>query len=152
MTAGSVTTRVDLRGLCSFLAALCSLAMLGCDEFPNQAKQSRPAPIVLYSGARFELVGGSAFGIALDTKTGELCHTFNEDVDTFIPSTGTFHITGTAGHPSLDSIPLCIDLSQNETATVKQILDVNQKARSSREEIKKDQEDLNRMQNQINEK
>jgi len=122
-----------------------SLAPSGCD---SPSTPPRPAPIVLTTGARFQSVEGAGYGIALDTKTGELCHTFNVEVDTAVPSTGSFRITGVAGHPSLDSIPLCVDLSQNETATIKRILDVNQKARASSAEMKSIQDDLNRMQNQ----
>lgn len=122
--------KANSRRLCVIFVLLCFVVIVGCDEITNQTKPSRPAPIVLSASSRFQSVGGG-YGLALDTKTGELCHTYNEAVDTYVPATGTFRITGTAGHPSLDSIPLCIDLSQNEAATVKQILDANQKARDS---------------------
>ncbi len=76
--------------------------------------------------SRFQLVSGTAYGIALDTKTGELCHTYNARIDTYVPDKGVGS-TITMGHPSLDSIPLCIDLSQNEAETMKNILFLNQK-------------------------
>jgi hypothetical protein len=68
---------------------------------------------------RFQLVN-SAYLYALDTKTGQLCRTLNQNPDapavrvpkglTLIPE----------GKP-LDRIPLCIDLSQDEAATIKEV-------------------------------
>jgi len=129
--------------LCPTVAvSLYAVILVGCDGSLSSSKQSRPVPTILSTGARFELVGSSAFGVALDTKTGQLCHTYNENIDTFVPATGTFHITGSAAHPSLDSIPLCIDLSQNEAATVKQIMDNNQKDQTERDKMQQQIEEM----------
>lgn len=100
---------------------LCFVALLlvflpGCNS-PVQAT-SQPTPITEYS--RFKLVSGTAYGLALDTKTGELCHTYNAAIDAYVPSKGTSEAY-TVGHPSLNSIPLCIDLSQDEAETIKTV-------------------------------
>lgn len=113
---------------------------LGCESVLNSTK---PAPS---SGARFTLVNSDAFGVALDTKTGQLCHTYNQHIDTFVAETGDFHPTGSAPHPSLDSIPLCIDLSQNENMTVKQIIEANQKDRLDQEKM---QQQIDQMRKQL---
>jgi hypothetical protein len=63
--------------------------------------------------ARFQLVN-PAYLYALDTKTGQLCQTFNEHPDLHVPK----GLTPYGGKP-IDRIPLCIDLSQDEAATIK---------------------------------
>ena len=115
--------------------------LLGCDMQTRSHKEATlaPLPAAQLSYQRFELVSSSAFAIALDTKTGQLCHTFNEHLDTYVPATGEFRNSSAAGHFTLDSIPLCIDLSQNEAATVKQVMDTNQ----ARRELDEMQKELN---------
>lgn len=130
-------------------ASLLLLTLMGCEPAPQAPKQPAPSSVIQLGYGRFQPVEGGSYGIALDTKTGELCRTYNVDADTYVPATGTFHVTGAAGHPSLDSTPLCIDLSQNEAATVRKILDANQKAESSTDEQKMRQ-DLERMQKEVN--
>jgi hypothetical protein len=98
------------------LVALSLVFLAGCNS-PVQAN-SQPKLMTEYS--RFQLVSGTAYGIALDTKTGELCHTFNPEIDQHVPAKGA-HETFKSGHPSLESIPLCIDLSQDEARTVKNL-------------------------------
>ena len=73
---------------------------------------------------RFQLVQQQyGHGLALDTKTGQLCHTFNAKLETYTPPPpGTVVV---AGQMTLDHIPLCIDLSSNEDATVERILSEN---------------------------
>jgi len=85
----------------------CSLLLLGC-----KATSQPPAqPNADY--ARFQLVS-SAYLYALDTKTGQLCRTFNETPGIHVPK----GLTADNAKP-LDWIPLCIDLSQDEAATIK---------------------------------
>jgi hypothetical protein len=74
--------------------------------------------------------------LALDTKTGLLCHTFNEKADTYIP-TGRSRTPGvvvgpeiTMGHYALDSIPLCVLLSQNEAETIEEVNALNATAQT----------------------
>lgn len=75
--------------------------------------KASPAPMQPASDhERFQLVT-SAYLYALDTKTGQLCRTFNETPDVHVPQGLTLD-----GKP-LDRIPLCIDLSQDEAATIK---------------------------------
>jgi hypothetical protein len=73
---------------------------------------------------RFQLVQQQyGYGLALDTKTGQLCHTFNAKLETYTsPRPGTAVV---AGQMTLDHIPLCIDLGSNENATVERILSEN---------------------------
>ena len=75
-------------------------------------------------------------GLALDTQTGLLCHTFNEKADTYIP-TGRSRTPGvvvgpeiTMGHYALDSIPLCVLLSQNEAETIEEVNALNATAQT----------------------
>jgi hypothetical protein len=77
-----------------------------------------------------------ATGLALDTKTGLLCHTFNEKADTYVP-TGRSRTPGvvvgpeiTMGHYALDSIPLCVLLSQNEAETIEEVNALNATAQT----------------------
>ena len=80
---------------------------IGCRATPPPVQ---PSP----DFARFQLVG-SAYLYALDTKTGQLCRTFNERPDIHVPK-------GLAldGKP-IDNIPLCIDLTQSEAATIRSL-------------------------------
>ncbi len=71
-----------------------------------------------YSAAPVQVIG-QATGVALDTKTGLLCHTYDDLVDTYI---GTRPPASVIGHPSFDSAPLCVDLSQHEKETVAKTL------------------------------
>jgi hypothetical protein len=85
---------------------LCSSLIVGCKvtERPDQ-----PNP----NNSRFQLASG-AYAYALDTKTGQICRTFNENPDIHIPK----GLTPLDAKP-LDRVPLCIDLSQDEAATIK---------------------------------
>jgi len=87
----------------------------GCSKQATPVQQAATTGEANYS--RFQLVSSSAFTIALDTKTGVLCHTYDKRIDTYIPSHG-IPDGYSVGHPSLDSIPLCLDLSQNEKTTI----------------------------------
>lgn len=107
---------------------LSGFGLAGC----RQTQQPSPAPLPEPTKiGRFQLVSGATYAIALDTKTGELCHTFNQELDPYIPGRGyDSNRDIVPGHPSLFSIPLCIDLSQNEERTVKNELLSNQAQRS----------------------
>ena len=92
------------------------------------------APPVTQPTANFQrfLPYPQATGLALDTKTGLLCHTFNEKADTYIP-TGRSRTPGvvvgpeiTMGHYALDSIPLCVLLSQKESDTLQTVESLNE--------------------------
>lgn len=86
----------------------CSLVLTGCKA------TSPPPPIRLNADyARFQLVS-SAYLYALDTKTGQLCRTFNEHPDIHAPKGFVLD-----NAKPLERIPLCIDLSQDEAATIK---------------------------------
>jgi hypothetical protein len=87
------------------LALCCSLLWIGCKATPPQAQSNADY-------GRFQLVS-SAYAYALDTKTGQLCRTFNENPDIHVPKGLTLE-----GKP-LDKIPLCVDLSGDEAATLK---------------------------------
>ncbi len=93
--------------------SVCALLFAGCKAPPAPVQQ----PVSKTDYSRFQLVSGTAYGLALDTKTGELCHTYNAHIDTYLPSRG-LGSDMVVGHPSLDSIPLCIDLSQDEKSTI----------------------------------
>ena len=86
----------------------CSLLFVGC-------KATAPLPPAQPNAdyARFQLVS-SAYLYALDTKTGQLCRTFNEHPDLHVPKGFVLD-----NSKPLDRIPLCIDLSQDEAATLK---------------------------------
>jgi hypothetical protein len=86
----------------------------------NGASTATTEPVA--PDGRFQLVSGTAYALALDTKTGELCHTFNEKIDTYVPATGTQGRETVFGHQALDSIPLCVDLSQNEKAAIAKVM------------------------------
>src|ERR1035441_127973 len=90
------------------------LLLLGCQSKPPA---TQIAPVSQATYARF-LPYPQATGLALDTKTGLLCHTFNEEIDSV--SKGGRE-TLLPGQHLLDSIPLCIDLSQNEERTIRRI-------------------------------
>jgi hypothetical protein len=107
-----------------------ALLLVGCESHAPAPIQ-QPAPKADY--ARF-LPYAQATGLALDTKTGLLCHTFNEKADTYIP-TGRSQTPGIVigkpiemGHWELDSVPLCVDLSQHEADTLAMISDLNKTA------------------------
>jgi len=91
------------------VAILClssSLVLIGCGTTP-------PPPHTNADYSRFQLVS-SAYAYALDTKTGQLCRTFNQTPDIHVPKGLVLENT-----KPLDRIPLCIDLSQDEAATIK---------------------------------
>lgn len=90
------------------LTAACALFLVGCKKVPSPVQ-----PRTDY--ARFQLVS-SAYLYALDTKTGQLCRTFNQDPDFHIPKGLTLD-----NAKPLDRIPLCIDLSQDEAGTIKSL-------------------------------
>jgi len=92
----------------AFFSLGCSLLIVGCKATP-------PLPPAQPSvdTARFQLVS-SAYLYALDTKTGQLCRTFNETPDIHVPKGLVLD-----NAKPLDRIPLCIDLSQDEAATIK---------------------------------
>lgn len=100
---------------------------VGCGD---SAPESPATPPVARAAEyqRFQLVQQPyGYGLALDTKTGQICHTFNANLEKYTPPPkGT--ISG--GELSLSRIPLCIDLSTNEEATVKRILEDNRKSDS----------------------
>ena len=51
-------------------------SLSGCSGTPAvTAAEAAPQPPTYQ--ARFQLVSGAAYGLALDTKTGLLCHTFD---------------------------------------------------------------------------
>jgi hypothetical protein len=83
--------------------------LTGCQKAPPPVQ---PSP----DYARFQLVS-SAYLYALDTKTGQLCKTFNQTPDFHIPK-GLTPVPNPDTKP-IDRIPLCIDLSQDEAATIK---------------------------------
>jgi hypothetical protein len=103
-------------------AALLGLA--GCDT-PDSKTTRQVTATVDYS--RFQPTG-QITGLALDTKTGMLCHTFNVHRDPFIggqdaPNGAVRNVPGyVAPHQSLDSLPFCVDLSQNEKETVGKVM------------------------------
>jgi hypothetical protein len=105
------------------------LLIVGCQSNPPTAQSGLAvAPRVDY--ARF-LPYAQATGLALDTKTGLLCHTFDENADTYVP-TGRSETPGIVvgkpiemGHWKLDSVPLCFDLSQHEVDTLAMVGDLN---------------------------
>ena len=109
-------------------AAIIVLVMLflcaGCD-WGSRGSTPRDSSQNAAEYQRFQLVQQQyGYGLALDTKTGQLCHTFNAKLETYTP-----HIPGTVaggGQMTLDHIPLCIDLSTEENATVERILAENQ--------------------------
>ena len=115
------------------LVSFVSLITLGCGRSPNTVQQAQLKPDSIgYS--RFQLVSSTAYGIALDTKTGELCHTYNEILDPYMPGRGyDARREIVPGHPSLVSIPLCLDLSQNEAKTLKSELLANQAQKEATE-------------------
>ncbi len=84
-----------------------SLILIGCQ--PTVIPQQQ----VSADYSRFQLVS-SAFLYALDTKTGQLCQTFNQTPDLHVPK----GLIPEGGKP-LDRVPLCIDLSQDEAATIR---------------------------------
>jgi hypothetical protein len=86
----------------------CSLLLVGCKATPPLPPAQ---PTADYT--RFQLVS-SAYLYALDTKTGQLCRTFNENPDIHVPKGLVLD-----NAKPLDRIPLCIDLSQDEAATIK---------------------------------
>ena len=86
----------------------CSLLIVGCKATPPL-----PAAQPSADSARFQLVS-NAYLYALDTKTGQLCRTFNENPDIHVPKGLVLD-----NAKPLDRIPLCIDLSQDESATIK---------------------------------
>jgi len=99
------------------LSAFVVLAVLAVwDQFRKPAE----LPQEPHEYSRFQLVSGTSFALALDTKTGELCHTYDSTLDDYIPDNG-IKSSIVLGHPSLDSIPLCLDLSQNELSTVESL-------------------------------
>lgn len=92
------------------VAILClssSLVLIGCGTTP-------PLPHTNADYSRFQLVS-SAYAYALDTKTGQLCRTFNENSDIHVPKGLTLDAK------PIDKIPLCIDLSQDEATTIKSL-------------------------------
>jgi hypothetical protein len=90
--------------------------LTGCQSNPPATPQAIPAaPQAGY--ARF-LPYPQATGLALDTKTGLLCHTFNEAIDS-VSKGGPETLL--PGQHLLDSVPLCVDLSQNEEETVRRV-------------------------------
>jgi hypothetical protein len=89
----------------------CSLLLAGCKATPPLPPTQPNADY-----ARFQLVS-SAYLYALDTKTGQLCKTFNQTPDFHIPK-GLIPVPNPDTKP-IDRIPLCIDLSQDEAATIK---------------------------------
>lgn len=88
--------------ICS--TAVCGLLLIACEKAPPPVQ-----PRTDY--ARFQLVS-SAYLYALDTKTGQLCRTFSEKPDIHVPKGLTLD------EKPIDKIPLCIELSQNEAATI----------------------------------
>lgn len=111
-------------------AIMVSLALLTCVGCGDSASRSLAPPSTAHAVEyqRFQLVQQPyEYGLALDTKTGQLCHTFNANLEKYTPPPrGT--ISG--GGISLTRIPRCIDLSANEEITVKRILDANRKSDS----------------------
>jgi len=85
-----------------------SLQLIGC-KATSPLQPERPNA----DYARFQSISG-AYLYALDTKTGQLCRTFNENPDIHIPK----GLVPDNAKP-IDRIPLCIDLSQDEAATIK---------------------------------
>jgi hypothetical protein len=94
--------------------ALFIVPLVGCQAKPP-AMQIVPVSPPDYS--RF-LPYPQATGLALDTKTGLLCHTFNPAIDTVSKGGAS---TMLPGQHLLDSVPLCIELSQNEEKTIRRI-------------------------------
>jgi len=108
----------------------CLLIIAGGLAYRRETRASAPpqvaAPQPPPAYQRF-LPYPQATGLALDTKTGLLCHTFSEDADIYVP-TGRSHTSGIIvgseiemGHWSLNSAPLCYDLSQDETNTLTRV-------------------------------
>lgn len=96
--------------------------LTGCHSNPPATAIPQAIPAAPQIGyARF-LPYPQATALALDTKTGLLCHTFNLDIDS-VSKGGPQTLL--PGQHLLDSIPLCIELSQNEEATVRRIRLVN---------------------------
>jgi len=78
-------------------------SLSGCSGTPAvTAAEAAPQPPTYQ--ARFQLVSGAAYGLALDTKTGLLCHTFDM-VD------------------SEKHIPQCVDLFVHERQVVGKLTD-----------------------------
>jgi hypothetical protein len=94
--------------------ALVAVPLIGCRAKPPT---TQIIPVSQPDYARF-LPYPQATGLALDTKTGLLCHTFNTAIDTVSKGGAS---TLLPGQHLLDSVPLCIDLSQNEEATITRI-------------------------------
>jgi hypothetical protein len=92
------------------------ILLIGCQSKPPTT-QPAPEPASEVDYARF-LPYPQATALALDTKTGLLCHTFDEERDTV---SGNGEKTLLPGQHLLDSIPQCIDLSQNEERTLRRI-------------------------------
>lgn len=102
----------------------CILLLIGCKPTPKSidqwsvvkteplSKEQVVTPSTSDYG-RFQLVQ-SAYLYALDTKTGLLCRTLNENPN--IPK-GFFPL----GAKPVDMTPLCLDLSQDEAQTIKAV-------------------------------
>jgi hypothetical protein len=85
--------------------ALAVVPLAGCRANPPAVQPAPvPVPAANVDYARF-LPYPQATGLALDTKTGLLCHTFDEDRDTV---SGNGEKTLLPGQHLLDSIPLCM--------------------------------------------
>jgi hypothetical protein len=96
--------RYASRRAVALFAALVPGTLTGCSRL-------QPQPVLAASStayARFQPTS-QIFGTALDTKTGQLCRTFNAKLPT-------------DADPALASLPLCVQLSQNEDATVKEVI------------------------------
>jgi hypothetical protein len=88
-----------------------ALLVVGCQKPPVAAPAAiQPRP----DYARFQMASGGALLYALDTKTGQLCRTLNNHPE--LPK-GLFPVNA----KPLDTIPLCVDLSQDEAATLKTV-------------------------------
>lgn len=99
---------------CLVVLAGAVVPLVGCQAKPPT---TQIIPVSQPEYARF-LPYPQATGLALDTKTGLLCHTFNEAIDSVSKSGPE---TLLPGEHLLDSVPLCVDLSQNEEETVRRV-------------------------------
>lgn len=87
-----------------------SLGLLsGCSAGAHANNAVEAAQIAKADTPRFELVG-QAYGLALDTKNGQLCRTFKDWQESARDSKAS-------SGPS-ESLPLCVDLSQHEKETL----------------------------------
>jgi hypothetical protein len=107
------------------------LAILGALAYRHEKTPTITSPQVAASQPpptyqRF-LPYPQATGLALDTKTGLLCHTFNEAIDA-VSEGGAKSLL--PGQHFFDSVPLCVDLSQSEDETIKAQLNENENARN----------------------